>query len=85
MKFPFIVCYDEPEESKAWLKYADAVISNQCTLLRAVQQMNQRVVCLRETTLDTITIDKETQIFERDELDLLDAWLASNLSHFVSV
>lgn len=84
-KFPFIVCYDEPIESKAYMKHADAVISNQCTLLRAVQQMNDRVVCLRETTLDGFTLDKTTQVFERDELDLLDAWLASNMTHFVSV
>ena len=85
MKFPFIVCYDEPEESKAWLKYADAIVSNQCTLLKAAQEMNDRVVCLRETTLDTITLAPNTIVFERDELDAFDAWLSDNHSNFVSV
>lgn len=82
MKFPFIVCYDEPEESKAWLKHADAVISNQCTLLRAGQDMHDLAVCLRMTTVESFPFAPHVNILDREQHGDLDAWLSKHSHKF---
>ena len=81
-KFPFIVCYDEPIESKAYMKHADAVISNQCTLLRAGQDMHDLAVCLRMTTVESFPFAPHVNILDREQHSDLDAWLSKHSHKF---